>query len=276
MPSLPVHLITQWGDTANRWSRDCGVACVAMCLDYYAKLGTWTVDRLAAETPLASGASGLAPANLAVLAGRHGLKTSVRREVTEAMLKAQIDQGRPVIILLAYRFILGRLDQNDNKPGWDGHFVVLTGYDDDHFVLNDPDHWAPYQTFGHDYPVPVRELAPAMAEYQGQCVFMEEDVSTKAQIINLAKEIQALAEQLTEAPTVNTVTVYVISANGANVRSTAAVRSDNKVGGLPYRAAISVREGATMADGQPWYNIVGGKYDGCWIAGLVVSTEAPK
>lgn len=193
MPILDVRHIPQWGVGANRVRNDCGPASVAMCLDYYDKLDGLTVDALALETGLRYSDTGLMPADLVKLAARHNLSTYPCFDTTEADLRREIDVGRPVVLLFAYRFILGRLDQADNVPGQDGHFAVLVGYDDTHWVLNDPDVWQPYLERGHDMVIPVTELRRAMAEYRNQTVMMGERMSLSEQLTNLGKQIEALA-----------------------------------------------------------------------------------
>jgi hypothetical protein len=202
MPALPIPMLGQWSQTASRFRADCGPDCVAMLLAYYGKLGSLTVDKLASETPLAQGSGGLYPVQLAVLGARHGLPLKVNDNTTLDVIRAEIDAGRPVIVLAAYRYILGRLDVNDNKPGSDGHFFVALGYDDSHFVVNDPDTWVDYETFGHNDLIPVTELdrAIAGANYHNQCVFVGEVVMTPLeQARGLAAQLASVLETIHEA-----------------------------------------------------------------------------
>lgn len=281
MPFLNVPLIAQWGSGANAFRLDCGPACVAMVLAYYGKLGAVTVDQLAKQTALAGGSQGLMPAQLVTLAAKHGLKTSVHASTTEADLRAQIDAGRPVIALIAYRFILGRLDQNDKVPGRDAHFVVVVGYDPDHFVLNDPDYWGSATARGHDYLVPVTQLEQAMAEYQGACVYMEESMGLGAQIADLARQIEALAARVNDTPqTPLTLTVYTIV--NANIRSTPTVAGDtNRVPPGVAAGSALVVEQTPIKDADEhlsrlWYRIAAGQFAGNYVAVEVTSTTAPK
>lgn len=225
MPILAVPEIPQWGAGANKLKNDCGPACVAMCLARYGLLQGRTVDQLALETPLAQHDVGLSCAQLVTLLARHGLPARVYTQTTSAALQAQIRRRRPVIILVAFRFILNRLDQADKVPGQDGHFLVVTGYDDTHFVMNDPDVWYPYVTRGSDMSVPVRELDLALAEYGNQSIVLEiEQMTIGDQIAALISEAESslgeakiLAGQIGDTPpTLPGVTMWTTAA--LNVR----------------------------------------------------------
>lgn len=202
MPLLYVPYKSQWATGAASKVNDCGVAAVAMLLDFYGKLGGLTIDQLSAQTALASSDVGLMPEQLVSLMRKHGLQARVVTNTTNAMLMTEIDAGRPVIALIAYRYILGREDQADRVPGDDGHFIVVTGYDDTHFVANDSDYWGARVAEGHNTLIPIDQLDRALAPYGGQCVFLEELPLTD-QIIALAKQIETLASQLaSDAPPV--------------------------------------------------------------------------
>lgn len=175
---LPVT--SQWGEGASRFVRDCGAACLIMLLEYFGMRRGLTVDQVAWMTPLADGASGLNPIDLVRTGARLGLPLAVRT-VTAQDIKAEIDAGRPVCVLLAYRFISGRLDQGDNQPGTDGHFINIVGYNSapDGSIANwlgdDPDFWAPLTQRGHDLLIHFTELEQAMAIYGNQAVVVEVD-----------------------------------------------------------------------------------------------------
>jgi uncharacterized protein YvpB len=280
MPILNLPLISQWGVSANRYRNDCGVACVAMLLEYYAKRGISTVDSLASETGLKSSDDGLLPAQLVALAARHDLPgVAVRAGLDD--IRAAIDDNRPVIALVAYRFILGRLDQADNVPGQDGHYVVVVGYDDGHFVLDDPDYWVPHVERGHNYLCPVTELDRAMAEHGYQAVLVEvERMSAADQIVALAKQAQGLLDEILvladdvqpEPPPVDTVAV-VVKANSTNIRSQPTTNS-SVVAVVNAGVILNVVDAHVTANGYQWYQIIGGQYNGWYIAQSVVSPKA--
>jgi ABC-type bacteriocin/lantibiotic exporter with double-glycine peptidase domain len=151
---------------AGRYANDCGAACVKMVLDY-CNLQSETVDVLASQTALAQKDDGLTSAALRVLAARYNLALVVRNDLSIAEIKWQIDAGKPVIMLISYRYIRGRQNQGD----FGGHFVVATGYDADHVIINDPDWWGSQTEKGHGFAVPVQEFGQAIqfspAPYQG-------------------------------------------------------------------------------------------------------------
>jgi peptidase C39-like protein len=200
MPILDMPFIPQWSLSANKRINDCGPACVLMILGFYSLNNLLTVDSLALETTLRYADTGLMPITLVKLLARHGLASYVHVGTTEDDLRREIDAGRPVIALLAYRYILNRLDQADNKPGSDGHFLNVIGYDDTHFICDDPDVWAPYVERGHNTFVPVTELKRALTAYSGQCIFMEKTMTLSEQIIALLKQAEVLAAQIDSAP----------------------------------------------------------------------------
>ncbi len=269
MPILNVPLSPQWGVGANRFRNDCGPACVAMLLKYYGKLNGLTIDALANETGLRQSDTGLLPVHLVSLALRHNLRTTIRVGTSLADLRGEIDAGRPVIVLVAFRFILGRLDQADNVPGRDGHYLIVTGYDDSHFVLNDPDVWQPYLERGHDCPVPVTELQQAMAEYQGQCVVMELPMSIADQITALATQIDGLTDQIEtlaaqippELPPPDVPTKIVVTTTKLNVRLTPDTT-------LPAVAVLAGNTQVKVVDAPgAWLQIAAGEtYAGKWIS----------
>lgn len=177
MPILDVPWVGQWGENASAYRADCGPACIRMLLEFFGKGADTTVDSLARETALADGRSGLMPYQLVTLAAKHDLVT-VAAQLSPDQIMAEIDDGFPVIVLLANRYLVGRLDVNDNKPGSDGHYVIVIGYNADsdkvngHFVINDPDYWAPYTSKGSDIYVPFTELEKAMSVYGNWAVMI--------------------------------------------------------------------------------------------------------
>lgn len=265
---LNVFWIGQWGLNASRFRADCGPACVAMLLEYYNKRHGWTVDQLANETSLADGASGLMPSALVDLCTLHGLPTRVQT-VSEDDIKAEIDAGRPVIVLVAYRFITNRLDQGDKVPGEDGHFIVIVGYDDTHFVANDPDYWVPFTARGHDTLIPYTEVGQAMAAYGNQAVLVETDKMSLADEItalthNMRAELDqldALAAQCSTTPPPPPPPPQVVSAavaeNGTRVRQQPTVNS-TEIMQLAAGTALMVKDSGVNADTHEWMLITNG------------------
>lgn len=282
MPIIYAPEIPQWSPTANRYRTDCGPACVAMLLSLYGKLGGLTVDALAAETGLRFSDSGLLPTALVKLGAAHGLALTNKPGTSLDDIRASIIMNRPVTALVAYRFITGRLDQADDNPVNDGHYFVILGFDDNHFVVNDPDYWPPYVERGHETLVPIRDLDLALAgdSFNSQCLFLE-SVPVTDQIIALAKQIEALAAQLNVAPatpppvaTGDKLAVVVAFDGGTNVRQKPTTSSP-VVAVLDKGAALNVVDAKITADGHAWDQIADGQYLGFYIAQDKVTPTVP-
>lgn len=282
MPLLYAPEIPQWSPTANRYRADCGPACVAMLLALYGKLGALTVDALAAETGLRYSDTGLLPDALVKLGKAHGLALVTHSGVTLDDIKVSIMADHPVIALVAYRFITGRLDQADDNPASDGHYFVILGFDDDHFVVNDPDYWPPHVERGHETLVPIRDLDLALAgdNFNSQCIFLE-DVPVVDQIIAHAKQIEALAAQLNVQPVTpppvqagDKIAVVVAFDGGTNVRQKPTT-SSAIVAVLDKGTALNVIDAKVTADNHAWDQIADGQYMGFYIAQDKVA-PAPK
>lgn len=197
---LPVPFYSQWGQGANRRRSDCGPASLLMVGRYFGKMAGLSVDDLTAQTSLLQSDTGLMPQALVTLGLLHGLRTYVHKNTTLTDIRAELQAGRPVIPLVHYRYISGRLDQADSNPATDGHFMVIVGADDTHVVANDPDYWQPYTQKGHNTLVPETEIEKAMAGFGNTCVFVRENqnMTTKTQIAALLAQAQALISQLPE------------------------------------------------------------------------------
>lgn len=269
MPMLPVPLVPQWSATANRYVNDCGVACVAMLLSYYGKLQGQTVDGLARETALSLADVGLTPLQLAVLGARHHLPLAVANDVTLDQLRAEIDAGRPVIALIAYRYILGRLDQADNVPGKDLHFFVVLGYDDSHFVINDPDTWL--DSYGLNDFIPVTELDKALAgaSYHRQCVFVGDVIMTPLeQAKSLAAQLASTLELVKEASgNVPTTDMYVLD-DGVRGRSGPGLT-------FPILKVFYTGDKVGFVEQRDGWKHVATPLD-CWISSQYVGATNPK
>jgi uncharacterized protein YvpB len=284
MPMLPVPYIGQWGITANHYRSDCGVASIAMCLEYYGIRGNLTVDQLATETPLSQSDGGLWPVNLVSLAGRHGLTACVHDNTTLDDLWREVDALRPVVVLVAYRYISGRLDQADNKPGSDGHYMVILGYDDNHFVANDPDYWGGYTEQGHDVLIPISELDTAMSVYNGQTIMMEQPMAIQDQIVVLANQnaandaqIAALAAQISSTPApIPGITMYATDTVNMRTEPSAAQGTATVKGTLKKGDTVQVEDAVvngTVVAG--WKKIVYGTFSGYYVSATYLSLTRP-
>lgn len=164
---LDVPYIRQEGIGATQFRNDCGCACVAMLLAYYTG-NTPTVNELASETTLAQVDNGLYTKQLKTLAFNHGLNLdSFTGNMTIQFIKRWIDKKEPVLVLINYSYILGRLNQRDTSQ----HFVIVTGYDDNNIYVNDPDWYEPNINGGHNMQIPMiqfeNSLRHASPSYQG-------------------------------------------------------------------------------------------------------------
>ena len=154
---MDVPYISQEGAGARRFRNDCGPACVEMLRRYYG-LEPLQVDQLSAASSLARFDNGLTVLELQALAQRFGLKMDFRADLTVDILEMILDAGKPVICLINYSYIKARQNQADRF----GHFVVATGYDDDHIIINDPDWWPPRTEEGHGLKVPRQDFELAL------------------------------------------------------------------------------------------------------------------
>lgn len=280
MPILPVPQVTQWGIQANWRRTDCGVACALMCLEFYGRRGDLTVDALAHETSLKYGDDGLAPAEVAKILTDHGLPARSVKIANTAVIKAEIDAGRPVIALIAYRYITNRLDIGDNVPGRDAHFLTIVGYDDTHWIADDPDYWVPYVERGHDTRIAFTDLEKALSPYGDWCVFVEttEQMPTitdagVAKLVALKGEIDAILGQVTTdkpdptpAPKPTSRTMYSRFDN-VNVRADHDVRAQD-LGDLSRGEMLIVTMAATRdaENEHDWVQILAGPHIGNWVA----------
>ncbi len=106
-------------NNANEPGATCGITSAAMLLKYWGK-GV-TPDTLYNRFGKAKGQS---PPGLESLYASYGLYTASTYAGTEAMLKRQLDAGRPVVV-------------HGDFTG-SGHIMLVIGYTGDGFVVNDP------------------------------------------------------------------------------------------------------------------------------------------
>jgi hypothetical protein len=157
MIKLNVPYRSQWADDARDHDADCGPTCLAMILNYHGV--AMTPDGVYAHIPTAKSRTDYT--NFTVLVNAAAAKdvklTRVSyqddgEEVAFRNLKANLDAGNPGIALVRYlpwKSALG--NQFDG-----GHFVVVTGYDNNHIYIHDPlfGLWkTPAAAFAH-YPMP--------------------------------------------------------------------------------------------------------------------------
>lgn len=88
-------------------------------------------------------------------AGRKfGLEFYHTNQATIPRIKREIDAGRPVLQLVRYGSYSGRQHTRFTA----GHFMVVTGYNDTHMIVNDPYWAAPRREEGQYWQIPLAEF----------------------------------------------------------------------------------------------------------------------
>lgn len=136
----------------NPWElSDCGPASMAMVLAAYGIVvptmdvrgyvndlqGTWDnpdAGTFIENLGLVASHFGLRPIGIFKAPGVFKYEDKMLRRWTLDELRAQLDQGHPVIPQVWYRGLPGR----ERKPYDGDHFIVITGYQGDDFIYNDP------------------------------------------------------------------------------------------------------------------------------------------
>lgn len=135
---LGVPYVSQLGEDANLRFNDCGIACLLMCYQYaLEKQGLGHnklifVDSLIEKTPLAAGDDPLTINQMLIIASNMGMNISYVYPLNTYEIRRILDAGVPPIALVAYKHIF----PEDEFDG--GHYVVVTGYNDLGFFINDP------------------------------------------------------------------------------------------------------------------------------------------
>ena len=136
MIRLKVPYSSQWDDTATTHDADCGPTCLTMILSYLG-VGT-TPDNLYNYLPPKTKKQYTSLSELIDVGSQFGVTLKRKRYADEedalTQLKAHLDQGQPLILLIKYqpwRKMTGNLYNY-------GHFVVAVGYDDKSFYVHDP------------------------------------------------------------------------------------------------------------------------------------------
>ena len=113
-------------------SYTCGVAALQSVLHYFGK--SYRQDVLA-EALRSDPEQGTNYKRMAALAQGDGIACEANEGMSPTLLRAMIDEGKPVIIALQAWGESGV----DYAADWDdGHYVVVVGYDTAHFYFMDP------------------------------------------------------------------------------------------------------------------------------------------
>jgi uncharacterized protein YvpB len=136
----------------NPWElSDCGPASMAMVLAAYGKVvptmdvrgyvndlqGTWgdpDAGTFLENLGLVASHWGLQPIGMFKAPGVFKYEDKMLRRWTLDEVRQQLDAGRPFVPQVWYRGLPGR----ERKPYDGDHFIVITGYQGDDFVYNDP------------------------------------------------------------------------------------------------------------------------------------------
>lgn len=158
---LSVPYVSQEGVGADQFRNDCGPACVSMVIEYLTGRKV-SPDVLARKTKLPQNKDkGLNAADLLVLLGAERVRASARHSLTLQTLKAEIDTGRPVILLVNYKYFGG-------MPF--GHFALLIGYEGNEYVFHDP-----YKG-GPNYRISADQLLKALTDIKAFAYFVSQGV----------------------------------------------------------------------------------------------------
>ena len=209
----------------DAWSfrNDCGPACAAMLKEWATGVVT-PIDEISRLSPLNIADNGLTVLELQKLLWF--CDTSIVQIKDVKALKQYIDQGSPVLCLIRYGYIPGRLSSYSG-----GHYVIATGYDNDYIYINDPDWYGTQRNNGKSFAVPYFAMMDAL-KYSPDPY----------------KTIVCTKKPQTEGTTlVKTLTVL-------NIRATPSV-SAVRIGRLDSGAVVSIR-GSTKADGYTWAELV--------------------
>jgi hypothetical protein len=267
---LPVPYYSQEAADAKYAGNDCGPACIKMILEWAGK-GTFTVDQLAREAGLPRLGGGLSCFELARLANLYGLSMHAQKITSLFDIRAELDAGRPVVALIAYRFISERQNQADRIPGNDGHFIVVVGNAGAMFIINDPDWYGAQRETGHNLSILGSELQAGLAAYGNQCVFLEEAMATDSQLQAIRKQAADLltsidaalaAPQPTPAPQPK---AMVVNTDSLNVRDMPTVNG-KVLGTIPHGTTVNVIDNQSVADGHSWGKLATFPYAGGFVA----------
>lgn len=161
---IAVHDLTvPWvGQNTDRsdddYSRsDCGPADVCMWLRLRGV--TVSVDDVSRATGLAAGYTSTTFADLDRAANHYGLDLSHKLgTLTLDLLRAEIDAGRPAIVLVYYPALPARFD-----PAYrSSHWILIKGYQTGGFIYHDP-YW-PDAARGANLVISDQQLATALAQ----------------------------------------------------------------------------------------------------------------
>jgi len=146
----PVLYHSQWASDAQRFSGDCGPACLAMLIEWRTGQPV-SVDQLSVECNMTASRNTTTPADLLRVAQAHGLNL-MQRTV------AGVDAITFPSIALVHYEDLPRLDMKYLR----GHWVVVLSVENGQVTYHDPDYWGADMNRGANRQVPLRIFDQAM------------------------------------------------------------------------------------------------------------------
>lgn len=162
MIKLQVPFFSQWDILANLSKDDCGPACINQILNYYGE--QTTINDVFTKTG-APKDSLISISQMQKAIKAYGYESYYEIGKTWDDCRNLLNQNTPIILLIHY----GPLSSRQDKNYYGGHFIVLTGEDNDCWLVNDPDFWNDYRQDGeqHRYLKNEMELAWAQCNKDG-------------------------------------------------------------------------------------------------------------
>jgi hypothetical protein len=134
---LDVPYISQWDDIAHTHNADCGPACMAMIINAQPTDRTVTVDHLYEHLPPMGPFAFTSIANLQTIGQQEGVpmqRVPFTQNTAIARTKELVEDATPFIALVNYAAWDAIVHNNFSG----GHFVVVTGIDDEYVYIHDP------------------------------------------------------------------------------------------------------------------------------------------
>jgi hypothetical protein len=139
MPNLPVPYSSQWDSDAQGTQNDCGPCSIKMILNFFGE--NVTTDQIFKLAGAGGGLITVAQLQKAIKALGYESKWLINQAPNN--IKSYIDQGIPVIPLVRYKDLQSKQDDFEGP-----HFMVIVGYREDGYFVNDPNFWEPLRGHG--------------------------------------------------------------------------------------------------------------------------------
>ncbi len=137
---LTIPYKSQWDNDANSSKNDCGPASLAMVLNKYGK--NVTTNEVLAKT--GAGGGYVSFQQLQKVASEYGFTSRIERNRSPQRIKDLINRGIFPIVVVHYGYLSSRQNQKFKGP----HIMVVVGYRDDGYFVNDPNFWGEFRSHG--------------------------------------------------------------------------------------------------------------------------------